>query len=57
MSNGEIAFLPPSATNAPEIKETINKLYLSREGILWCGTNNGLLKMDLHSGSIQMEGE
>ncbi|MBN1790400.1 MAG: hypothetical protein JW830_07890 [Bacteroidales bacterium] len=52
-ATGEIAFLPPPATNAPEITETINKLYPGREGVLWCGTNNGLLKMDLHSGSIQ----
>ncbi len=52
-ATGEITFLPPSSANTREITETINTLYLSRKGILWCGTNNGLLKMDLHSGAIQ----
>jgi len=52
--SGKVTFLPLSySSGSPEINESINKLYVSAEGNLWCGTNNGLLKLNLLTGKVQ----
>jgi signal transduction histidine kinase/ligand-binding sensor domain-containing protein len=54
-STGEITFLSVPLSNAlMNTLGTFNKLHEDKEGILWCGTNNGLLKLDIRSGETRM---
>ena len=53
-TTGQITFLPlPFTASAMHDPETINKLYEDKGGILWCGTNNGILMLDLKSGTAR----
>jgi signal transduction histidine kinase/ligand-binding sensor domain-containing protein len=54
MTTGETSFLPVPLSNADmDALGTIKILHEDKKGILWCGTDNGLLKLNVRSGETR----
>jgi len=54
-TTGEIAFLPVPFSKAAFVGlGSINELHEDKDGILWCGTDKGLLKLDIRTGETRL---
>jgi signal transduction histidine kinase/ligand-binding sensor domain-containing protein len=54
---GKLVFLDPHFPELKNINEPINAIYSDQSGVLWCGTNTGLLKFNLLNGRRVAWGE